>query len=144
MADLKSQLPKDMVVVDSSKFKSIWEPYQGKGDATAITGMMGYYSYKMHDGYEGQKAIIKGIWSTVNTKNAAQEGLYLHDMKMLLALFINPNPSADRPYCFFIIKNDDPGYFHQWGAGLTAKRAGKLREYVRKSLKRKYNSEPGL
>ncbi|KAF8335580.1 hypothetical protein F5887DRAFT_1079106 [Amanita rubescens] len=140
----ESQLPKDLVVVDSIKFESIWEPYQGEGDATSITGLMGYYSYRMHDGYEGQKAIIKGIWSTVNSKKVAQEGFYLHDMKMLLALFINPNPSADRPNFLFIIKNDGPGYVHERDAQLTPTTASRLRTNARRTLTTKYNPTPGL
>ncbi|KAF8335579.1 hypothetical protein F5887DRAFT_988742 [Amanita rubescens] len=145
MKELESQLPKDLVVVDSSKFESIWEPYQGKGDATSITGLMGYYSYRMHDGYEGQRAIIKGIWSTVNSKNVAQEGFCLHDMEMLLALFINPNPSADRPNFLFIIKNDGSGYFHQWEVqGLTPKKASQLREAAKTTFAVKYNPTPGF
>src|SRR6266550_7838353 len=117
MDELTSQLGKDFVVIDSSKFESVWKPYhQEEGDTSSIAGLKGYYSYRMHDGYHGQRAIIKGIWSTVIAENKVfQEGFYLHDRKMLLAFFIHPNPSSGPKY-IFIINNDLPGYFPQYEA----------------------------
>jgi hypothetical protein len=58
-----------------------------------------YSSHLSTSEYEGQGTIIKGIWSSVNSKHVAQEGFYLHDMKMLLALFTNRVVRGDDVFC---------------------------------------------
>ncbi len=147
MNQLVSQLKlKDLVVVDSREFESVWAPYQHKeADEDAITGLKGYYSYRMLGGYKGRKAIIKGIWSTVAEEKVIQGGFCLHDKEMLLAFFIDPESRGDRPKYIFVIDDSPPGYFHEYEApGLTVKKANSLRTLARESYIANYEPEPSL
>ncbi|KAF8349565.1 hypothetical protein F5887DRAFT_501371 [Amanita rubescens] len=149
MDELKSQLHGTDLIhqLGSSDFKKLWEHRRAhpQDNVEPIIGKMGFPSYRYVGEYEGHKAIIKGIWTTMQPEmEVVHEGFYLRDTKRLLRLAINEGPSEDNvlPNVIFIIQNDDPEYFPQKEASLPNYiKANYVRTYARSKIRSDYTPE---